>query len=295
MYLVSAVYSCENGHKVLAHDENVLNLFPSPSMIPFVLLRRTGMTSSLANICTSLTVQGMNFHNMETFLIQIRWTIFAKQCDILNEREKLMTGMYKSNFDFWASPLSQTPSDYILKQCFLAMFLRNEQIYLRELISIKSGSSISFDHTFKVAANIGYVREDGKWVPQYDSLFLVMNEDGKIVTWQLTMGTSFSQIQVLLKDLKERSNITTVYIDDCCKLRGKIQSVLGKECSVTLDLFHATQRITKTLCKRCKLASRCMNDLTLVFRANGDSGDNRLCMTPQPDQMLSQMQNFVEK
>ena len=77
------------------------------------------------------------------------------------------------------------------------MFLRNEQIYLRELIAIEPGSSISFDHTFKVAANIGYVREDGKWIPQYDSLFLVMKEHRKIVTWQLTMGTSFSQIEVL--------------------------------------------------------------------------------------------------
>ena len=116
------------------------------------------------------------------------------------------------------------------------------------------------------------------------------------MAWQLTMGTSFSQIEVLLNDLKERSNIITVYIDDCCKLRGKIQSVLGKECLVKLDLFHATQRITRTLCKRCKLVSLCMNDLTLVFRANanGDSGDRRLCVTPQPDQMLLQMQNFVE-
>ena len=181
VYLVSAVYYCENRHKVLAHDEKVLNMFPSPSMIPFVLLRRTGMTSSLANLCTSLTVQGMNFHNiMETLLIQRRWTNFAKQCDILNEHEKLTTVTHNSNLDFWVSPLSQSPSDYILKLCFLAMFLRNEQIYLRELIAIEPGSSISFDHTFKVAANIGYIREDGKWIPQYDSLFLVMNEDEKL-------------------------------------------------------------------------------------------------------------------
>lgn len=102
--------------------------------------------------------------------------------------------MYQSNLDFWASSLSQTPSDYILKQCFLAMFFRNGQIYLRELISIEPGSSISFDHNFKVAANISYVREDDKWVPQYDSLFLVMNEDGKIVTWHLTMGTKRVQV-----------------------------------------------------------------------------------------------------
>ena len=67
------------------------------------------------------------------------------------------------------------------------MFLRNEQVYLRELVSIEPGSSISFDHTFKVAANIGFVRRDGKWVPQYDSPFIVMNENSKILTWQLTM------------------------------------------------------------------------------------------------------------
>lgn len=66
VYLVSAVYCCENRHKVLAHDEKVLNLFPSPSMIPFVLLHRTGMTSSLANMCTASTVQVMNFHNLSS-------------------------------------------------------------------------------------------------------------------------------------------------------------------------------------------------------------------------------------
>ena len=134
------------------------------------------------------------------------------------------------------------------------MFLKTEQLYLRELHSIQTGFSISFDHTFKVAANIGYLREDGKWVAQYDSLFLVINEAGKIVTWQLTKGTSFSQIEALLSNLHKRSqNIKTVYIDDCCKLRRKIQSILGTEVVVKLDLFHAVQRITKTLNRKCNL------------------------------------------
>ena len=50
---------------------------------------------------------------------------------------------------------------------------------------ITVGSSISFDHMFKVAANIGYYREDKVWIPQYDSL------EGKVLTWQLTKGTYF--------------------------------------------------------------------------------------------------------
>ena len=136
------------------------------------------------------------------------------------------------------------------------MFLRDEQIYIREITEISPGPIISFDHTFKIAANIGYSREDKKWLPQYVSLFLVMNENGKIVTWKLTKKTSIDQVEFLLRDLKQRSpNIATVYIDDCCKLRNKIQSVLGKEVVVKLDLFHATHRITKTLHKRCKLNS----------------------------------------
>ena len=52
---------------------------------------------------------------------------------------------------------------------------------------------------------------------------------GKVVAWQLTKGTGFVQIEATLRDLKERSNdtIKTIYIDDCCKLRMKIQSVFG--------------------------------------------------------------------
>lgn len=58
------------------------------------------------------------------------------------------------------------------------MFLENEQLYLQEMSNIAIGESLSFDHTFKVAANIGYLRQDGKWVNEYDGLFLVLNSDG---------------------------------------------------------------------------------------------------------------------
>ena len=90
-------------------------------------------------------------------------------------------------------------------------------------MSINIGNSISFDHTFRMATNIGFIREDKVWVPQYDSLFIVMNKDGKIVMWQLTKGTSFVEIEELLRDLQHRAEsqqcrIETAYIDDCCKL-----------------------------------------------------------------------------
>ena len=46
----------------------------------------------------------------------------------------------------------------------LAKFLNDEKIYLTEICKISVGESISFDHTFKVAANIGFLHDDGVWV-----------------------------------------------------------------------------------------------------------------------------------
>ena len=42
---------------------------------------------------------------------------------------------------------------------------------------------ISIDHTFKVAANLGYLRPDGRWITQYNSLFI---DIGQVIAWQLT-------------------------------------------------------------------------------------------------------------
>ena len=282
--LVSATYTCENSHKLLAHDESILKRFPSKSMIPFVFLARTGFTTQLVDTCIVLCRRGMNFYNMETFIIERRWLAYARQVEMLSIH-KQMTGQCVSQGDFWKSPFSQCPSNDIISKCFLARFLQDEQMYIKDMTTIPTGKSISFDHTFKVAANIGYLREDGTWVHQYDSLFLVMNANGQVVTWQLTKGTSFSQIGTLLTDLKGRSpEIETVYIDGCCKLRGKITSVFGSRVSVKLDLFHATQRITRTLRKRHPLTQQCMEDLRLVFREDGDSGVKRMSATPAPAQ-----------
>jgi hypothetical protein len=165
------------------------------------------------------------------------------------------------------------------------------------MVEIPSGESISFDHTFKVAANVGYSRKDGKWIHQYDSLFLVISEQGKVVTWQLTKGTAFAQVETLLQDLKMHSHdtIKTVYIDDCCRLRGKIRSVFGSDVTVKLDVFHAVQRITRTLVKRHSQMKECLKDLQLVFRKDGDSGDKRLEDTPTPEVILSKLNRFMSK
>lgn len=209
---------------------------------------------------------------MESLILDRGMTTFARVCDTIQHHDLLTcTGSKVHTLpEFWSTELSNSPNNFIIKQCFLEMFFRYEHLYLRELIAIQVGSSISFDHTFNVAANIGYSREDGKWVQQYNALFVVMNDAGKILTWQYTKGITFAEIDMVLKNLKERCQcLSTVYIDDCCKLCNKVQNVFGNDIYVKLDLFHAVQRISRTLVTKCGL---CIQDLTHVFRANGDVG-----------------------
>ena len=86
-----------------------------------------------------------------------------------------------------------------------------------------------------------------------------------------------------------------VYIDDCCKLRNKIKKLFGYNITVKLDLFHAIQRITKTLSKKHSLFQQCIQDLRLVFRCKGDYEISRLSNTPSIEIIQKNMENFVTK
>ena len=78
---------------------------------------------------------------------------------------------------------------------------------------------------------------------QYDSLCCILNEKGQVVAWQLTKGTSFNQVETLLKGLKSRLYkqgvvLKAVYVDNCCQVRQKVQNVFGNV-PVKLDLHYS--------------------------------------------------------
>ena len=84
-----------------------------------------------------------------------------------------------------------------------------------------TAAELSADHTFKVSSNIGIIK-DGQWLKIYDSLFLVMNEKGVVVLWQLCKGSKFATVEESLSRLKKRldiqgSDISRIIIDNCCK------------------------------------------------------------------------------
>ena len=69
------------------------------------------------------------------------------------------------------------------------------------------GEYLSVDHTYKIASSVGYLRNDHKWVSQYDSSFIVFNKEGKIVSWQYTKSGSFDQVKLLLEALENPSRV----------------------------------------------------------------------------------------
>ncbi len=135
----------------------------------------------------------------------------------------------------------------------------------------------------------------------------MLNECGQVVVWQLTKGTSFEKVRTLLTNLYARGNNklttpTNFYIDNCCAWRGKLKEVFGENVEVKLDLFHAIQRIIKTIPKRGKKDSvtkmirrRMTNDFTMIFRDPSDHGPSRTTNTPSKLKILEQLDNFLSK
>ena len=171
------------------------------------------------------------------------------------------------------------------------------------MISLTTNSWISLDHTFKVAANIGYAYEDKKWIRQYNSAFFVLDNlqlGSRVLTWQFTNGTSFDDIELLLNNLHHRFNsqgckIKQVFIDNCCQWRKKIQSIFGNETDVYLDLFHAVQRVSRVLSRKHPLYMACISDLRTVFRSPGDIGVDRCKPTPSSEILIKNLEAFEKK
>ena len=136
--------------------------------------------------------------------------------------------------------------------CYIHRYFEKEHLYQQRMCQM-SALLLSADHTFKVSSNIGFWC-DGKWIQLSDSLFIVMNKIGVVLSWKLCKGTGFYNVQDLLISLKERLNnqgclISYFYVDNCCQWRQKLNSVFdgvpGK-----LDPFRAIKRVTSKIPKK---------------------------------------------
>ena len=76
-----------------------------------------------------------------------------------------------------------------------------------------------------------------------------MNEEGAAVIWELTNSTLQDEIEPVLNEVKfnlKNNQFSYIYTDICCAFK-KVYEQCFSGVPIKLDLFHATERITKTL------------------------------------------------
>lgn len=304
--LVSVVYVCDNGHEVQSTDPGILQKLTVEEHVPFILLHRTGFTRDFIHSILQLFVQGMHLQCIETFIAERRLHLctskWVRLCDELQTFCSSSSPIPVPEITCQAFKLQRlpTPSNDILAKCFLVYFQQFKHAYEEKMASLTATKLISFDHTFKVASNIGYVRFDGRWVTQYGSVFFVMNEAGQVLTWQLTCSTSLDEAQPVLDSLSMRFRnqgvtVPLVLVDNCCNVRNKIKKIFGEQTRVGLDLFHATQRISRTLSRFHPLYNDCVRDLKLILRDPKDIGRDRKLQTPSPSRLIANTEEFIRK
>lgn len=103
--------------------------------------------------------------------------------------------------------------------------------------------------TFKTSKHVGVTRkDDGKFVRQFENVFLALNENGEVMAWRFTKSTSFSEINDLLKDLKcrlDKTGVTLemVLVDDCCHVKNLYEQIFPGA-KICLDVSYVHENCT---------------------------------------------------
>lgn len=305
--LVSPVYKCPVGHEVSSTDPKIIDLLGEHN-VPFILFHKTGLMKNFEESVIEFVKQGMSLRSIECFIQQMRLRFTASLTVQLHTtlQSKYGVGCPANLLDLIETSHALRlirepfPSNDILSKCFIVDYLRNKDVYSHHMSNLPVRTYISFDHTFKIAANIGYVRSDGKWVTLYKSVFIVLNEIGQVLAWQFTSSTAIDEVTPLLKNLHNRLKDTwlpprTVFVDNCCQQRQRMRTIFGPDTLVKLDVFHAIQRITTQLPKRHPFFLQCKNDLKFVIRSPTDLGEERKESTPAPAVILNSLDTFHKK
>ena len=258
----------------------------------------------IINLVETLVLKGNNFLQISEIITNLNFRDFSERnkrfLSHLSSKQTSGTHMKNSTdkecITFYEDLIFSFPSDSQLIRVFLDRFEEMKPLYREEMEMIKA-TSLSFDHTFKAGKNIGCYRDtDGHYVKQFGFLLLLLNEKNEIVDWRLTKSTGYSEVKDLLRDVKNRNgvNLKSVHVDSCCQSRNQIQEIMG-DVPVKLDLFKAVQRVTNVVPKGTEFSKAFCKEFSLVFRQDGDLGDDRMLKTPEPAIISKNMDSFCER
>lgn len=309
---VQRIYICIQGrksHKIQAASPDLMSFLPSSIRVsfPVYLFQRSRCSKKLMQYVINAIKQGVNFLKISEGIASLNHEEHTRIGSVFDtaREEGCSTAAQPFSFDdFYKNDVFSFPSNDQLMSMFLQQFKLDRDTYIGEMQTI-TGKSISCDHTFKVSRNIGVVKEgaEGRVLKQFPNLFIVLNEKGQILDWRLTKSTAFHQVEDLMLKLRERlrrlepeqeNGIEIICIDDCCKNRHKYQSIFPKA-NVKLDLFHACQRVIRTLENKPISKSQFAKEFGLIFRHDDDVGEQRLKSTPSASKINENLDKLVER
>ena len=297
--LVSGVYTCSNNHQVPSHNPKILASLPSAVHIPFLLTNRNGFSMELISEICSLVDHGLSFLGIEDIIReQFQHSYFR----LRSRYEQDAQHVAKSKLiDFPEFDQSSFPFPHVkaIREVFASYSSLFEQLFHDDMTS-RTSDWIFCDHTFKSAANIGFIREsDGKWIKLFKCIFIVLGKGRDILHWRFTRGESFGEVRDIFIQLKDRLQangvkLRGVVIDNCCKWQRGLAAIFP-DIAIKLDLFHAVQRFLKTLPGCTRIGSGIAKEYGLIFRRPSDLGEKRTQPTVDKETMLKNLEGFQTK
>ena len=198
--LVQRMYVCVRGrlcHKLMSATPDVMNTLPKvlQEYFPFFLTEKSGYTKTLADYTGAQLLQGVNFLKISEGIASLSIGDFCRRKELfaaaIGDSRSNSNVMEISMSQFYQNSLFSYPRNDMLMNMFLKSFNARYLLY-EENMSRLTAKVITCDHTFKVSRNIGVVRkEDNKFVPQYNQVFIALNEKGEVLGWRLTKSTTF--------------------------------------------------------------------------------------------------------
>lgn len=309
--LVQRYYRCtyqgfDRQCRYLSGSAAIMEWLPTSisNLFPFKKYHKSCCTMDIINLVETLVLEGNNFLQISEIIANFNFREFSYRnkrfLSSLSSNQTSCTGNITDEgcitVTFYEDMIFSFPSDSQLIRIYLDRFEETRLLYREEMEKIEA-MSLSFDHTFKVGKNIGCYRDtDGRYVKQFHFLLLLLNENNEIVDWRLTKSAGYSEVKDLLRDVKNRNgiNLKSVHVDNCCQSRKQIQEVMC-DVPVKLDLFHAVQRVTNVIPKRNEFSKTFCKEFSLVFRQDGDLGDDRKLKTPEPPIICKNLDTFCER
>ena len=158
----------------------ILDVLPSQvkDSFPFRMSHRSACSNRLLDYLITSLAMGHSFLDITESILDMNYRAFYR-----------IHGA-DSTASFHESSLYSCPSNDKLMQIFLSYY-EQIKVSLDNFFSATRCRILSCDHTFKVSKHIGIIRgSDSVFVPQFQNLYVGLNENGEVVMWRLTTSTS---------------------------------------------------------------------------------------------------------